>query len=212
MEKILVINPNSSVHVTEGIAASVASVDQEDRAFLFTQLDEAPAGIESDADIAMVIPMLKNTIEPSDADAFIIACFSDPGIAQLRQSTGKNIFGIGECAYLAASAHGKFGVISILEESVQRHRQYIQQLGLAGHLASDEALNLGVLELKNEEASLARAKIVGQSLVSQGADCVILGCAGMGYLQTTLEQHLQVPIIEPCQAAAIRGGQSGTKK
>ncbi len=205
------INPNSSVHVTEGIAASVATVDQEDREFLFIQLDEAPAGIESDADIAMVIPMLQNAIESSDADAFIIACFSDPGISQLRESTGKNIFGIGECAYLAASAHGKFGVISILEESVQRHKQYIEQLGLARHLVSDEALNLGVLELKDKETSLARAKMVGQSLVSLGVDSIILGCAGMGYLQTALEHHFQTPIIEPCQAAAIRAGQSGTE-
>ena len=132
MEKILVINPNSSVHVTEGIAASVATVDQGDQEFLITQLDAAPAGIESEADIAMVIPLLQKTIETSDAEAFIIACFSDPGISQLRENTGKNIFGIGECAYLAASTHGKFGVISILEESVRRpqhmHKHHIGKL------------------------------------------------------------------------------------
>ena len=62
-----------------------------------------PPGIESqqDADNAavQVIDIIKRN---NSADAFVIACFSDPGIYAAREVTNKPVFGIAESGILTA--------------------------------------------------------------------------------------------------------------
>ena len=88
----------------------------------------------------MVERMIEHVLERLDpqALAFVDACFSDPGLAELRRATDKPVFGIAETAYRRAAANGgRFGVLSIQEGSLARHRRYIGALGLTDYLAGD---------------------------------------------------------------------------
>ena len=135
--------------------------------------------------------------------AFIIACFSDPGLHAAREATAKPVFGIAECGLLTALTQGeRFGIVAILRTSLPRHLRYVRQLGLAGRFAGDLPLGLGVVELADEGRTLERMIDIGARLRDDhGADVLVLGCAGMAGYRAALAAALGVPVVDPTQAA-----------
>ncbi len=203
--RILVINPNSNQAVTDGMDEALepfrvqGSVEIE-----CATLAEGPFGIESQADVeAVVLPLRDLVAERSDADCFVIACYSDPGLHVCREATARPVLGIQECGILAAMARGdRFGVIAIAQKSIQRHLRYLRQMGVSGRLAAERAVNLSVAETASGTDTFERLCQVGTELREQdGADTIVLGCAGMAAHRAGLEQRLQVPVIDPVQAA-----------
>ena len=201
--RILMLNANSSCSVTKGMAeeiakpASLLNVTVE-----YDKIDEAPEAIESIEDVHLAHKLVTEYVEKSDYDAYVIACFCDPGVEELRALGYQNVFGIAESAmHLAANSGGKFGMVSILDVSVERHIKQVERAGLSDLLAADLALNLGVLELENVDLARPRIEKVGRTLVEKfGAESLILGCAGMGLHKKWLENLLNKPIIDPCWA------------
>ena len=168
-------------------------------------LDEGPPGIETDEDMESVVAPLCSRIAADDnAGAFVIACFSDPGLARARETTARPVFGIAEAAMLTALTLGKrFGIISILEASLPRHLRYLRSLGLESRFAADLPVGIGVTGLAEGEAVRERMTAVGRELRDDhGADVIVMGCAGMAGYRDALEEALVLPVVEPCQAAA----------
>ena len=98
----------------------------------------------------------------------------------------------------------RFGIIAILQISVRRHLRYIRTLGLENRLAGDRPLDLGVHDAADNSA-VKRIIEVGKALRDEdGADVLILGCAGMGHRRADIEEALGVPVIDPTQAAVVR--------
>jgi allantoin racemase len=92
MSTLYVINPNSSRTVTEGIDAAIARCGPWRRGSASTiaclTLAEGPPGIESQAQADLTIPHLLTLAGSlTDAAAFVIACFGDPGLHALRDRT-----------------------------------------------------------------------------------------------------------------------------
>ncbi len=206
MAEILVINPNSSASVTRSMDACLDEVRSlSGHAMRCSTLEKGPPGIETDAHITAVIPHLLERIAEIPADAYVIGCFSDPGIEQARTATKKPVVGIGEAAYLAALGLGRrFGVISIVAASVLRHQKYIDRLGLSDRLAGDRPIGFGVTELEGE-AVMGQLVRVGKALRDDdGADVLVLGCAGLGSYRHALEEELGLPVVDPVQAAAAQ--------
>ena len=201
---VLVINPNSNPEVTAGLREAVRPfVLPGGPAIDCVDLPEGPFGIESEADVAAVIPLLEARVRADPADAFVIACYSDPGIEICRRAVAKPVFGIGESAMLTAMTRGRrFGVVAILDASIPRHLAYIEQLGIRDRLAAERALELRVHELADEARTWDRLVEVATALRDRdGADVVILGCAGMSRYRRRLEALLGLPVIDPTQAA-----------
>src|SRR5690606_18193786 len=87
---IYVINPNSSTTVTAGIDEAVAPLRFADGPSIeCLTLEEGPKGIQSQRDVEDVVaPMLKRAAELEEsASAFVVACFSDPGMFALREQS-----------------------------------------------------------------------------------------------------------------------------
>ena len=75
-------------------------------------------------------------------------------------------------------------------------------LGLRDRLAGDRAINMAVTALRDESQAISRLIDVGRQLRDvDGADVLILGCAGMARYRQHVEQALGVPVIDPTQAA-----------
>ena len=147
--QILVINPNSNEAVTEGMAKVLQSFNFSDGPeIVCVSLTQGPFGIESQADIEFVKLPLRNMVsERKDIEAFVIACYSDPGLQVCREATDRPVFGIQDCAVLAAMAQGdRFGVIALQELSIRRHLIYLRQMGVIGRFAKERAVNLSVEE------------------------------------------------------------------
>jgi hypothetical protein len=100
------------------------------------------------------------------ADAFVIACFSDPGLQVCREATRRPVFGISECGLLTALSRGdRFGVIAIQAASIARHRRYMREMGLTARFAGERPLGMTVAETASGEGTFARMEAVGRDLV-----------------------------------------------
>ncbi len=205
-EPIIVINPNSTVAVTEDIDRALDPLRFADGPeIVCLTLAEGPPGIETQDHVDSVVEPIRRRVEAEEgrAAAFVIACFSDPGVAQAREATAKPVFGIAESGLMSAMARaGRVGVIAILEASVERHRRFYRARGIEGRIAGELALDLGVLELAEEKVAFARLTEVGARLRDElRAEILVLGCAGMARYRARLEAALGVPVVDPTQAA-----------
>jgi Asp/Glu/hydantoin racemase len=206
MEKILVINPNCTEVVTHGIDEACAPLRMEGGpAIDCMTLKEGPPGIETQQHVdGVVAPMLKVVREKeSEYAAFVIACYSDPGLHSVREATRKPVLGIAECGILTALTLGqRFGVIAILQQSIPRHLRYVGALGVTERLAAELPVGLKVVELSDEKKTFGRMVAVGKALREQhGADVVVMGCAGMARYRKPLQDEIGIPVVEPTQAA-----------
>jgi Asp/Glu/hydantoin racemase len=203
---VYVINPNSSQAVTTSIDQAVAPLRSTDGPdIVCLTLVEGPPGIQSQRDVdSVVMPMLHRASELEEsAAAFVIACFSDPGLHALREQSRHRVFGIAECGVLTALTLGqRFGVMAILPTSVPRHLRYFGAMGVMDRFAADLPVGLGVAELSDEERTLSRMIDVGRTLKTvHGADVLVMGCAGMARYRVALEETVGIPVVEPTQAA-----------
>jgi len=206
-QRILVINPNSTQAVTDGIHRALEPLRLSGGpAFECVTLREGPPGIQSQRDVDGVISPLTRLIAERDADcsAFVIACYSDPGLFSAREVTKKPVLGISECGVLTALTLGqRFGVIAILAQSIPRHLRYLGAMGVVDRLAAELPVGLQVTELADASRTRQRMIDTGRRLVEEhGAHVIVMGCAGMAQYRAPLEDALGVPVVEPTQAAA----------
>lgn len=201
---ILVVNPNSNEAITAGLDAALAPFRVPGGpAVECLTLAEGPFGIESQVDAdGVILPLVRLTRAREDASALVIACYSDPGLEACRSVARVPVFGIQEAGVTTALARAdRFGVIAIAEASIPRHIRAMRAMGVVGRLAGERALNVSVDESARGAATFDRLVEVGGALVADGADVLILGCAGMARHRAGLEARLSVPVIDPVQAA-----------
>ena len=202
--RILVINPNSNRNVTRAMSHALDLLRFAGGPVIDCMtLDDGPPGVETDRHVAEVSRLVVRAVEEQEADAYVIACFSDPGVDAARQVCRRPVFGIGASAYAAALATGeRFGIVSILPAAVARHRRHVASLGLGARLAGDLAIDLSVPELVAEDLVVERMARAGMKLRHEhGAGVVIMGCAGMARYHARLEDMLGISVIEPTRAA-----------
>jgi Asp/Glu/hydantoin racemase len=204
--RILVINPNSTEAVTRGIDQAVEPLRMPGGpAIDCVTLKEGPPGIETQQHVDSVVSPLLKLVREKDSEyaAFVIACYSDPGLHSVREATKKPVLGISECGILTALTLGhRFGVIAILKQSIPRHLRYVGALGVTERLAGELPVGLRVTEFSDEGKTFGRMVEVGKALRERhGADVVVMGCAGMARYRQPLQHEIGIPVVEPTQAA-----------
>ena len=111
--RILVINPNSTEAVTRGIDQAVEPLRMAGGpAIDCVTLKEGPPGIETQQHVDSVVPHLLSLVSRKETQysAFVIACYSDPGLHSVREATQKPVLGISECGILTALTLGLWTV------------------------------------------------------------------------------------------------------
>jgi allantoin racemase len=203
-KRIRVINPNSNDAVTHGLDAALEPLRfVNGPEIICSTLSDGPFAIETQADVESVVMPLRRAVEADNAsDAFVIACYSDPGLYVCREGTARPVFGIAECGVLTALARGgSFGVIAISQRSLSRHARYLRQMGLNDRFAGERPLDLPVAEATTEKALEYMIEIGRQLKETDGADTIVMGCAGMARHRRPLEEALGIPVIDPTQSA-----------
>ena len=199
---VCVVNPNSSENISRQIEDAVRSLaDDLGVETRVVTCAEGPPAIESDEDVVAAVGAMVETARAHPADAYVVACFSDPGITELRSAVDEPVFGIAESAVLAAMSRGRqVGIISALDMAIPRHFRYWDRIGVARRIVADIASGRGVLDLESDEA-YEDVLDAGKQLADSGADVLVLGCTGMTHLRVRLQDDLGLPVVEPCQAA-----------
>src|SRR3954463_13473362 len=213
MAAILVINPNSTESMTGVIDEACEPLRIAGGPAIETAtLKEGPPGIETQQHVDGLIPPLVAFVRKNEPryDAFVIACYSDPGLHSVREVTGKPVLGIAECGILTALTLGhRFGVIAILQQSIARHLRYMGALGVMERFAGELPVGLGIAELADEKRTFARMVEVGKARSGGGGgggkglrqqpgpDVVVRGCAGMAPPRKPLQDAIGAPVVEP---------------
>lgn len=216
-QRIVVINSNSTRRVTDEFDRAIEPLRFADGPTIdCLTLAEGPPGVESQRKADELIGHQNRLIEREEAraDAFVIACFSDPGLQAAREVTAKPVIGISEAAMTAAmNLGGRIGVVSILQSAVRRHHRMFAAMGIAGRVAGDVALNRKVSELANDAEVMRLLTAAGERLRDQmGAEVIVLGGAAFANYRQRLEAAVGLPVVEPVQAgvtmalAAVRFG------
>ncbi|MBY8975864.1 aspartate/glutamate racemase family protein [Rhodobacteraceae bacterium NNCM2] len=203
---ILVINPNSSQIVTDAIAAAVAPFQTTNGPVFETiGIAKGPDTIstmEHTANAALHVAEIVR--ERQDASAFVVACFSDPGVDLCRTLVDKPVIGIQEAGILTALARADlFGIIALGPASVARHRLRIRQMGVEARLAGELPLdNASAAESGTSDDIFGQTIERGLELKKAGAGAIVLGCAGFSPRRAALEDQLGIAVVDPVQAAA----------
>jgi len=207
--RILVINPNASVEMSDVVREQLHAVARADVLVDVVNPPGAPPAIESALDeAACVPPMLELVKGPARRgyDAIVIACFSDPGLDAAREATDLPVVGIQDAAmHLAAQLGYRFSVLTTLAHRTPVRERAALLAGLDRRLASCRPLDLPVLEtVVNREQVLQKVIRVGRQAVEEdGAEVLVLGCAGLGDLALRASAEVGVPVIDP-NAAALK--------
>jgi allantoin racemase len=205
--RIHVVNPNTTVSMTEKIAAAARAAARAGTEIVAATSSDGPVSIEGFFDGALSLPGLLAEIrkaEKSGIDAHVIACFDDTGLDAARSLADAPVIGIGEAAYhLASLIADRFSVVTTLARSIPVLEQNLRRYGLASRCASVRASGVPVLALEEPE-SPARDRIsaeIAAALREDWAEAIVLGCAGMADLASALAEEHRVPVVEGVAAA-----------
>ncbi len=198
--RIHVVNPNTTASMTVKIGAAAKAAASPSVEIRAVNPDFGPPSIEGYFDEAFSVPGLLAEIgKAADADAFVIACFDDTGLEAARCATDAPVVGIGEAAFhLASLIAEKFSVVTTLARSIAPIERNLVKYGLAARCARVRASNVAVLSLE-EPGSDARRTIereIERALSDDGAEAIVLGCAGMTDLARDLSQAAGVPVLD----------------
>jgi allantoin racemase len=198
--RILVINPNTTTSMTAKIGQVAASVASAGTEIVSVNPGDGPPSIEGYFDEVFAVPgIIAEMNRASAMDAYVIACFDDTGLDAARCATDAPVIGIGEAAFhLATMVAGKFGVVTTLARSVPAIEHNLVKYGLGSRCAKVRSSEVPVLDLELP-GSDARRKISAEiacAVRDDRAEAIVLGCAGMADLATSLSQEHGVPVLD----------------
>jgi allantoin racemase len=205
--RITLVNPNTTASMTDIIAAAARAVAAPGTEIVAVTSKHGAVSIEGHYDEAMSFLGLAEAIRDGEAegsDAYIIACFGDPGLLGARELTRAPVLGIAEAAMHAATfvATG-FSIVTTLSRTRIIAEHLLRDYGMERQCRKVRATDLPVLELENPKSN-ARAVILAEcerAVEEDGSGAIVLGCAGMADLARFLEDRLQVPVIDGVAAA-----------
>ena len=221
--KILLVNPNSTSSMTETARRSALRVASQGTEIIAETVATSPVSIEGHADEARAVPGMLEAIikaEAEGAEATVLACFDDPGIGAAREVAKGPVIGICQAAVqVACTISARFSVITTLPRSVPIIEDLVDAYGAGRQCRRVRSVDLPVLGLE-EDPDLAYRKLRDEILLAakeDGAEAIVLGCAGMAEMCGPLEDETGLPVIDGVSAAiklaeAMVGGGFRTAK
>ncbi|CAO3610701.1 unnamed protein product [Cunninghamella echinulata] len=213
-KKLLVINPNTNKEMTQVIETSVNQTISLYKGIISADticVDHGVASVEGSFDeivsaywtLEKVIPLL------DQYDGILVACFSNhASVKALREYTQKPIMHIMEAAILHSLPLGhQFSIITdsthwkpLLEEGVS------SILGNMEKCASVRSSGMTALDTVSLSKDIIEQKIVKQSelaIQEDGAEIILLGCAGLSFIQGIIEKKLNIPVVDAVQTGVL---------
>lgn len=198
--RILLVNPNSTGAMTRQMAHAARRVVRHDTEIVAVNPTETPPSIQGYLDVANCLPgLIAEVRQHSDCDAVVVGCFDDTGVDALRCVTKAPVIGIGEAAFHAASMIApKFSVVTTLSRSVAGLEANLLRYGFDRRCASVRASDVPVLDLeRGAPETLAKIRHeIAAALAQDGAEAIVLGCAGMTDLMASLSEEFDVPVVD----------------
>ena len=199
--RICVVNPNTTASMTAkiGVAARAAASPGVDVSAV--NPDFGPPSIEGYYDEAFSVPgLLAEIAKAPDADAFVIACFDDTGPrgGALRDRARRSSASARRRSTWRASSRTSSASSPPCRARSRRSSATSSNTASPRAAPAFAPPNVPVLALE-EPGSDARRTIeaeIERALAEDGAEAIVLGCAGMTDLARDLERKAGVPVLD----------------
>jgi allantoin racemase len=205
--KIKIINPNTTQSMTDKIGAAARQVAAIGTQIFAVSPQHGPASIEGHYDEALSVVGLLDEIRAGEADgidAYVIACFGDPGLLAARELAHGPVIGIAEAAMHTASVLATgFSVITTLTRSCIIAEHLTHNYGMEKFCRGIYGTDLAVLDLEKPDSDAYRIVLEScrHALATDRSGAIVMGCAGMTDLCEQLQDELGVPVIDGVTSA-----------
>jgi len=206
MPRLLFVNPNTSLSVTERIAAAARAA-----AAPGTEIDfhTAPKGVpyiatRAEAVIGGQVALEMLAEHGKGHDAAVIAAFGDPGLGGARELFDFPVIGLAEAAMLTACMLGRrFAIVSFATALGPWYRECVEYHGLAGRLAAIRLLEGSFASIGDvqEEKEKLLIDLAARAVDEDGADVIVLAGAPLAGLAAKVKDRIPVPVVDGVAAA-----------
>jgi len=200
--RIKIINPNTTLGMTRTIGEAGRSVARPGTEVIAVSPAFGPASIESHYDEFLCAPGLIDEVrrgEDEGFDAFIVACFGDPALHACREITRKPVVGIAEAAlYTASILAARFSILTLIPRVRTLVEEMVAGYGFTHRLASIRTTPLHVLDADTDpQACLELLAVEARKAKEEdGAEAILLGCAGFADFADRIERELDIPVLD----------------
>lgn len=204
--KILLINPNTSVEMTERMVETARGVLAPDAELVAVTATRGFPYIASRAEamIAGGITLEMLAEHHHGCDAAVIAAFGDPSLIAARELFEIPITAMAEAAMLTSCMLGeRFAMLTFSRTLVAWYEDAVSVAGLTNRCAAIrvpdatfQSVSTVQYELENEIVALAE-----RTVKENGADVLILAGAPLAGLAQRIAHRVPVPLVDPVAAA-----------
>jgi allantoin racemase len=204
--RLLIVNPNMTVRVTERVVAEAQRCRREGTEITGVTAGFGVAIVSTEAELAIAAHAALDLLATHAAghDAAIVAMSFDAGVVAARRLLPMPVIGITEAALHTACLLGRrFGMVVAGAVSVPLYLDLLQASGLAGRMAGMEVAEIasvaGYLDAELVEAQILAAaqRLAGRPEI----EAIVLCGAAIAGLAHRLQPGLSVPLIDGVAAA-----------
>ncbi len=201
--RIKIINPNTTQAMTDTIGECARKFARPGTEIISVSPSFGPASIESFVDEFVsacgVLDEIKKGEESENIDAYIIACYGDPGLQAARELTEKPVIGIAEASlYMASMLAARFSIVTIIPRARTLMEEMVRGYGMEHRMVSIRTMPLYVLDVeKDPKGSFEKIREGARLAVQEdNAEAICLGCAGFAEFAQSIEDELGVPVLD----------------
>jgi len=199
--RILVINPNTTAAMTHEIGKVAEAAARPGTTIECVNPPAGPASIEGHADEALASYHLVELVASTRGryDGYVIACYGDPALAACREVAEVPVVGIAEASFHMASlvAH-KWSIVTVLPRVKPMLEELVARNSMQERCASIRCTPLTVLEIEEDIERTKRMMTdeARQAVSDDGAEAILLGCAGLGPIDKVIQEAVGVPVFD----------------
>lgn len=206
--RLLIINPNTTQSVSDKLDAfaklAIVGSDTQVRTvtagFGAPYIDsETSYAIAAHATLEAMNSALQHKVDKTTAPhSILIACFGDPGLLALRESTDIPITGLAEAAFMEAAKFGRFAIVTGGARWKPMLERHAHMLGFDAALAGIHTVQPSGLQLAQDPqaAHILLAQACQTALREFNAQAVILGGAGLAGMAANIQSQVDAPIVD----------------
>lgn len=201
--RILLINPNSDLEMTEAIQQSAEAFAAGEYEVVTKATPGAPQFIETYRDELLAAPGMMQLVRVNedDFDAMIIACHCDPNLDAMKEISSIPVVGIGEASMKLATMLGHtFSVVTTHIHSIPGKIANARKMHLQDLMVSVRAPERGEEDLGDEQLFVGLSR---RAVEEDLAEVIVLGCAGLTGMDKLIEKELGVPVLDGVICALI---------
>jgi allantoin racemase len=160
-----------------------------------------PSSIEGFTDEVLAAYHTVDTVASTRGryDGYVIACYGDPALAACRETADVPVVGIAEASFHMASLVAyKWSIVTVLPRVKPLLEELVHRNGMEHKCASIRCTPLTVLEIEEDLERTKRMMVeeARDAVAADGAEAILLGCAGLGPIDKTMQEAVGVPVFD----------------